>query len=291
MTALAATSASRRRTDVFMRGLLAAGTVLALIPLVLIVYYVILKGAGAWGVKFFTKDPINSGGFGDEGGFKSAILGTIEIVLIASVIAIPLGIGVALWLTEYSQLGRMRPLGTIVRYFIDVMTGVPAIMFGIFIYILVVLPKGGTFAGWEGSLALALLMLPIVARSAEVVLLLVPGSLREAALALGAARWKVVLRVVLPAAMTGLVTGSLLAIARAAGETAPLLFVIGGGVQKTTFDPTQQMNSLPTQIFANLGMNDQGLYSRAWGGALVLITLIMLLNIVGRLVSSRSARV
>ncbi|MGI8920887.1 MAG: phosphate ABC transporter permease PstA [Solirubrobacteraceae bacterium] len=285
---LTLTSARRRRTDVVARWVLAVATVLALVPLVLVVYYVVNKGASAWNTQFFTKDPTgNSTGFGDEGGLKSAILGTIEIVAIASAIAIPIGIAVALWLTEYHRGGW---LGNVVRYFIDVMTGVPAIVFGIFVYLLLVIgqPPASAYAGWKGAIALALLMLPIVARSAEVVLLLVPESLREAALALGAPRWKVIMRIVLPAALPGLLTGSLLAIARAAGETAPLLFTIAV-TSGTTFDPGQRMNSLPTQIFNNLNSSsDPGLISRAWGGALVLLAMIFVLNIFARLVSRRS---
>src|SRR5436309_8954881 len=139
-----------------------------------------------------------------------------------------------------------------VRYFVDVMTGVPSIVFGLFIYISLVLSKvGGAFTGWKGSVALSLLMLPIVVRSAEVVLLLVPGSLREAALALGAPRWQVVFRVVLPTALPGLITGSLLAIARGMGETAPLLFTAGATFVVSS-NLNQQLNSLPVQIFNDI---------------------------------------
>ena len=163
---------------------------LALVPLVLIIWYLIKKGVGSWSGDFFTTDP-NGNFLGDPGGVKSAILGTIEMVGLATAIAVPVGIGVALYLTEY---GRDGWFGSAVRYFIDVMTGVPSIVFGLFIYITLVLAGvgGSGFAGWKGSVALALLMLPIVTRSAEVVLLLVPDSLREAALALGAPRWRVV---------------------------------------------------------------------------------------------------
>src|SRR3954469_393264 len=201
--------------------MLLGGTGLALVPLVLIIYYLFKKGVGAWSVHFFTTDP-SGRFFGDPGGIKSAILGTIEIVALATAIAVPAGIGVALYLVEYGKKSRFANL---VRYFVDVMTGVPSIVFGLFIYIVLVLGGvGGNFAGWKGSVALALLMLPVVTRASEVVLSLVPDSLREAALALGAPRWRVIARVVLPSALPGLITGSLLAVARAAGETAPLLF-------------------------------------------------------------------
>jgi phosphate transport system permease protein len=284
MSTLVAISPGRRRKDTVMRGLLATATVLALVPLVLILWYLVKKGLGAWSSSFFTTDP-NGNFLGDPGGIKSAILGTLEMVALASAIAIPVGIGVALYLTEY---GREGTFGKAVRYFIDVMTGVPSIVFGLFIYITLILTGvGGGFAGWKGSVALALLMLPIVTRSAEVVLLLVPDSLREAALALGAPRWRVVTRIVLPTALPGLVTGTLLAVARAAGETAPLLFT-ATLVQGTNFDLSQRMNSLPAQIFSDVGQAQDRLVERAWGAALTLVVMILILTLVARLVSRRS---
>jgi len=175
-----------------------------------------------------------------------------------------------------------------VRYFIDVMTGVPSIVFGLFVYITLVLTGfGGSFAGWKGSVALALLMLPVITRSAEVVLLLVPDHLREAALALGAPRWRVVARIVLPTALPGLVTGVLLAVARAAGETAPLLFT-ATLVQGTSFNLGERMNSLPAQIFSDVGQAQDRLVARAWGAALTLVLMVLLLTLVARLVSKRS---
>jgi phosphate transport system permease protein len=284
MSTLVAISPARRRKDVAMRCVLAAATVLALVPLVLILWYLIKKGVGAFSTGFFTTDP-NGNFLGDPGGIKSAILGTIEMVALASLIAVPVGIGVALYLTEYGREGKF---GKAVRYFVDVMTGVPSIVFGLFIYITLILTGfGGSFAGWKGSVALALLMLPIVTRSAEVVLLLVPDSLREAALALGAPRWRVVSRIVLPTALPGLVTGTLLAVARAAGETAPLLFT-ATLVQGTTFNLGERMNSLPAQIFSDVGQAQDRLVQRAWGAALTLVLLILLLTLVARLASRRS---
>src|SRR5439155_26100135 len=174
-------------------------------------------------------------------------------------------------------------------YFVGVMTGVPSIVFGLFVYIALVLTNtgGSGFAGWKGSVALGLLMLPIVTRSAEVVLLLVPDSLREAALALGAPRWRVVGRIVLPTALPGRRTGSLLAIARGAGETAPLLFT-AAIVQGTSFDLGQRMNALPSQIFADIGQAQDRLVARAWGAALALVLMILVLTLFARLVSRRS---
>jgi phosphate transport system permease protein len=284
LSGLPQVSARRRRTDKFMRGLLAVLTGIALVPLVLIVYFLLQKGLKAWNGNFFTTDP-NGNFLGDPGGIKSAILGTLEIVGLATLIAVPLGIAVALWLTEY---GRESWFAAVVRYFVDVMTGVPSIVFGLFIYVVLVLGGvGGAFTGWKGSIALSLLMLPIVIRSSEVVLLLVPSSLREAALALGSPRWRVIARVVLPTSLSGLVTGALLAIARGAGETAPLLFT-AFGVMGTTGNLAQPMNALPLQIFGDIKSPRNEVVTRAWGAALTLVVLVLLLNVIARFASRRS---
>ena len=277
-------SPRRRRTDRVMRGTLLAGTVIALIPLVAIVFYLISKGVSSWSGDFFTTDP-NGNFFGPPGGIRSAIVGTLEIIGLSTVISIPLGIGVALYLTEYGKESRFA---NTVRYFVDVMTGVPSIVFGLFIYIvLVVSHVGGSFTGWKGSIAVALLMLPIVIRSAEVVLQLVPASLREAALALGAPRWRIITKVVLPTAAPGLVTGSLLAVARGMGETAPLLFTVSVATVLTG-DLSQQMNTLPLQIFQDIQSPQDIVVARAWGAALTLVALVLILNLVARAISRRS---
>jgi phosphate transport system permease protein len=277
-------SPRRRRVDRLMRGLLGLASVIALIPLILIIYFLLHKGLSAWTGSFFTTDP-NGNFLGYPGGVRSAILGTLEMTALATLISVPLGIGVALYLTEYGKQSRFA--GT-VRYFLDVMTGVPSIVFGLFVYVVLVLGGlGGGFTAWKGSVALSLLMLPIVARSAEVVLLLVPASLREAALALGAPRWRVVTRIVLPTAASGLVTGSLLAIARGAGETAPLIFT-AFGAQVFTANLSAQMNALPLQIYGDIQNPRADVVARAWGAALTLVVLILLLNLVARLVARRS---
>jgi phosphate transport system permease protein len=282
---IAAVSPRRRRTDRVMRSVLLAGTLLALVPLVLVVYYLLKQGLGALSWDFFTTDP--TGRFlGPPGGVKSAIVGTILIVGLATLIAIPAGVGVALYLVEY---GKSSLFANTVRYFIDVMTGVPSIVFGLFIYIVLILSGvgGSGYAGWKGSIALALLMLPIITRASEVVLLLVPDSLREAALALGAPRWRVVFRVVLPTAVSGLITGILLAVARAAGETAPLLFT-AAVVNGSTLNLGDKMNSLPVQIFTDVGQAQDRLVARAWGAALTLVLLVLVLTLIARLVARRS---
>ncbi|HTU97836.1 MAG TPA: phosphate ABC transporter permease PstA [Solirubrobacteraceae bacterium] len=285
-TLLPRTSGGRKRKDRIMRGLMMAATGLALVPLILIIYYLLYKGLSSWGRSgFFTTDP-NGNFFGNPGGIRSAILGTLEIVALATIIAIPVGIAVALWLTEY---GKDAWFANVVRYFVDVMTGVPSIVFGLFIYIsLVISHVGGSgFAGWKGSLALALLMLPIVIRSSEVVLLLVPATLREAALALGAPRWRIIWKVVLPTARSGLVTGSLLSIARGMGETAPLLFTVSVAFGLTG-NLNSIMNSLPMQIFGDITSPRDAVVARAWGAALTLVALVLILNLIARAVSRRS---
>jgi phosphate transport system permease protein len=281
-----AVSPGRRRQDRIARTTILAATLIALAPLVLIVYYLLRKGLGSWSFDFFTSDPTGNTFFRSSsiGGIKSALLGTIEIVALAGAISIPIGIGVAVWLVEYGKDSR---LALAVRFFIDVLTGVPSIVFGLFIYILLVVGTGSSYAGYKGSAALALLMLPIVTRSAEVILLLVPLALREAALALGAPRWRVIARIVLPTALSGLITGVLLAIARAAGETAPLLFTAGATL-KTNLNLGQFTNSLPIQIFYDVTQPTTAVVNRAWGAALTLVLMVGALNLIARLVARRS---
>jgi phosphate transport system permease protein len=267
LAAIPPISARRRRTDKVMRRLLFAATIVALIPLVLVIYYLLYKGFSSWSSKFFTTDP-NGNFLGYSGGARSAILGTLEIVGLATLISVPIGIAVALYLTEY---GKQSLPANIVRYFIDVMTGVPSIVFGLFIYIVLVLGKvGGTgFAGWKGAVAVSLLMLPVVTRSAEVVLLLVPASL-------------------LPTARTGLVTGSLLAVARGMGETAPLLFTTAGAFAVTA-NLNKQMNALPLQIYNDILSPRAEVVNRAWGAALTLVAMVLILNLIARAISRRSS--
>jgi phosphate transport system permease protein len=285
MTTLTHTSRRRLRANRAVTILLTFATAIALVPLALIVYYLLTHGVAALSSDFFTTDP-NGNFLGYPGGIKSALFGTLEIVALASALSIPAGIGVAVYLVEY---GRDNITSRAVRFFIDVMTGVPSIVFGLFVYIVLVLAHtgGSSFAGWKGSIALALLMLPVVTRSAEVVLALVPNALREAALALGAPRWRTILRIVLPTALPGLVTGVLLAVARAAGETAPLLFT-AGIAQATTSNANAPMDSLPALIFADIGAAQQRAVDRAWGAALTLVTLVLVLNLLARAFARRS---
>jgi phosphate transport system permease protein len=278
-------SSRRRNTDRVARFMVGVLTAIALVPLALVLFYLFKQGLGAWSQEFFTTDPTGRTCFPGQttcqiGGIRSAILGTIEIVALASAIAIPFGISVAVYLVEF---GKKSKFANLIRYLTDVMTGVPSIVFGLFVYIvLVVSGFGGGFAGWKGSIALALLMLPIVIRSSEVVLDLVPNSLRESALALGAPRWKVILTIVLPTARSGLITGSLLAVARAAGETAPLLFT-AFAVNEMYLGMSKATNSLPLQIFNDIRTPQDAIVERAWGAALLLVLMVLALNIAARL--------
>jgi phosphate transport system permease protein len=281
-----AVSRARRRKDRLARATITAGTVIALVPLALVIFYLLRKGLGSWSPSFFDTDPTGNTFFkaSSIGGIKSAILGTVEIVALASAIAIPIGVGTAVWLVEY---GRTSRFASLVRFFVDVLTGVPSIVFGLFIYIVLVVGTGSSYAGYKGSLALSLLMLPVVIRSAEVILMLVPSGLRESALALGAPRWRVIFSIVLPTALPGMVTGVLLAIARAAGETAPLLFT-AAATDRTNLNLGQFMNSLPVQIYKDVTSPTTAVVNRAWGAALTLVVMILLLNVIARLVSRRS---
>jgi phosphate transport system permease protein len=276
----------RHRRDRVARATIVGATAVALVPLVLIVYYLLQKGLGSFSGTFFTTDPTGNTFFKSSaiGGIKSAMIGTVEIVALASLLAIPVGVGVAVWLVEY---GRESWLARTVRFFVDVLTGVPSIVFGLFIYIVLIVGTGSSYAGYKGAFALALLMLPVVIRSAEVVLLLVPAALRESALALGAPRWRVIFFVVLPTALAGMITGVLLAIARAAGETAPLLFT-AGATFKTNTSLGGFMNSLPVQIYSDVTSPTTAVVNRAWGAALTLVAMILLLNLIARLVARRS---
>jgi phosphate transport system permease protein len=278
-------SARRRRTDRIMRGLMWLAALIALIPLGLVIYYILKEGLSQISGDLFTTDP--TGNFiGDIGGIKSAILGTLEMIALATLISVPIGIAIAVWLVEY---GRASWPAGVIRYLIDVMTGVPSVVFGLFIYVTLVETQflGSGFAAWKGSVAIALLMLPIVARSAEVVLLLVPDGLRESALALGSPRWRVVFRVVLPSAAPGLLTGSLLAVARGAGETAPLLFTVQATLG-TSFALGDRVNSLPIEIFNDIQSPNPAVVDRAWGAALTLVALVLIITLIARFIASRS---
>lgn len=250
---------------------------LAVIPVVVLLGFVVVRGfPGLLDIAFFTQRPHPVGVPG--GGVANAILGTLIIVGLASAMAIPFGSLVGIFLSEF---GRNR-LGDGVRFVSDVMTGVPSIAFGLFGYTLLVAPLHH-FSGIAGSAALAVLMLPLILRATESALLLVPLSLREAGLALGSPRWRVTLQIVVPAALGGMVTGALLAMARAAGETAPLLFTALGNdfIRLNPF--SGPMAALSLTVFRNAGLPYQDLQNQAWAAALLLVLLVAIANILARL--------
>ena len=259
--------------------------VVMLIPLGFVIFTVIGKGASAISWQFLTGNipinvlPVTFGGVGP------AVYGTLVITGFASLMAIPLGVLGGVYINEY---GGNQVLARVINFFADVMTGVPSIIMGLFIFTIWVLHFG--YSGFAGSLALACLMLPIVIRSTYEMLRLVPDSLREASYALGATKARVTLTVVLPAAIGGIVSGALLAVARAAGETAPLVFTIlvTQTLNKNLFSGAN--TALSTLIFQNATQPYTGAQARAWGSALTLIAIAFILMIVARLITARFAR-
>jgi phosphate transport system permease protein len=273
----------RRLSNAAFTGLVFASVVVAAIPLVAIMFYVLKKGGGVISVDFLTKDiPILTRSVGP--GMGPAIVGTLLITGTATLMAVPLGILAAVYLNEYGKTNR---LAAVIRTMSDVMTGVPSIVMGLFIYTIWVLRYG--LSGFAGALALACLMLPIVIRSTEEILRLVPDGLREASLALGASRARTIMTVVLPAAISGITSGALLAVARAAGETAPLLFTVGASRKANWHVFSGANTALSTQIFRNAQQPFLGAQDRAWGAALTLIVLVVVLTIGARLITKRFA--
>ena len=277
----------RRTSNRIMTWLMVLSFILVIIPLVFVLVTVVIKGAPVISWTWLTTGPIPPNvAPADVGGIGPAVLGTILITFWATLMAVPLGILGAIYLNEYS--GGRGLLGGLISFFSDVMTGVPSIVMGLFIFSIWVLHFG--FSGFAGSLALGCLMLPIVIRSTYEMLRLVPNSLREGSYALGATKARVTVTVVLPAALGGIVSGALLAIARAAGATAPLLFTI---LVVTTANPnvfSGPNTSLPSQIFTNASSAFVGAQARGWGAALTLIAICFILMIAARIVTARFTR-
>lgn len=264
--------------------LVAVGSILALLPVASILGTVLVKGVKGIYIGFFTNDmslasvndPL------DKGGILHAIIGTLLLILFAMLISVPLGILTALYLTEIKGPGSR-----FIRFLVQAMSGVPSIVAGLFIYSAFISGTGRGFSGIMGSLALSILMLPTVARTAEEVLLLIPSDLREAGLALGATQWRTVAMVVVPAAKSGLITAVILGIARIAGETAPLLFTTGGGdtVNGNPFDGV--MGSIPFAIWKALIAGSEQSNARAWASILVLLIIVMVLFFTARRLGKR----
>jgi phosphate transport system permease protein len=273
----------RKATDRLMTCLVAAAFALAMIPLVSLVHEVVSRGIARLDGTFFSNSMV--GVVGSGGGAYHAILGTLIVTGLTALMSVPVGLLTAIYLVEYGT-GRLKRA---ITFFVDVMTGVPSIVAGLFAFALFALFFGpGVRLGIAGAVALSVLMIPVVVRSTEEVLKLVPNELREAAYALGVPQWRTVLRVVLPTAAAGLATGVTLAIARVVGETAPLLITLGTTAATNTDPFNGRMATLPVYAYYQLtqpGVPPQYGIDRAWTAALVLIALVMALNVVARLIS------
>jgi phosphate transport system permease protein len=275
---------SRRARDRFATTLVYTAFLLAVIPLVAVLVSVISKGAKRFDADFFTHSMNGIGARDAGGGIYHAIIGTVEQVLLASLMAVPFGLLVAIYLVEY---GRGR-ISRVISFFVDVLTGLPSIIAGLFVLAFWVLALGFGFSGFAGSLALVVLMIPTVVRSSEEMLKLVPNELREAGYALGVPQWRTILRVVVPTALPGIVTGVMLAVARVAGETAPVLLTVFGTNLINSNPFSGEQSSLPLYIYSQAGQPQQFAIDRAWAAALALIIIIMLLNLIARLFAGRN---
>lgn len=275
---------SRKAKDRLVTALVTTAFLIAMVPLVSVVWTVVKNGAARFDTTFFTWSM--QGVVGEGGGGLHAIWGTVIVTLLATVISVPVGLMTAVYLVEYGANGR---LSKAITFLVDVMTGIPSIVAGLFIAALFTIFMGpGTKLGIMGSLALSVLMIPVVVRSTEEMLKLVPNDLREAAYALGVPKWRTITKVVLRTSVSGIATGITLAVARVAGETAPLLITVGTTVA-TNFDPFDgRMATLPVYAYYSYtqpGVPPQPGIDRAWTAALVLIILVMALNLVARLIS------
>ena len=260
-----------------MIGLTYLAAVLATLPLLLILWHLLKKGASSLSLAFFTNMPKPVGEAG--GGMANAIVGTLIMIAIACAIGLPIGIGSGIYLSEK----RSTPLAQTVRFLADVLNGLPSIVMGIFAWEILVRPAGH-FSALAGGAALGAMMIPLVTRTSEEMLRVVPVSLREAALALGYPRWRTSLSVVVRTALAGIATGALVAVARIAGETAPLLFTaIGNQFWSTAL--REPIAALPLQIFAYAISPYDEWHAQAWAGALVLISMVLLISLAARLVT------
>ncbi|HEV8369687.1 MAG TPA: phosphate ABC transporter permease PstA [Pyrinomonadaceae bacterium] len=278
MAALGLADRKRRVTSAAMTSLTALCTLLAVGILLIILSYIAFRGIGALSFRFLIDSPRP---VGEGGGIGNAILGSLVLLALSSAFGLPLGISVGIYLSE---IGKGRFAGT-VRFIVDTLTGIPSIVTGVFIYAILVLPMKH-FSAFAGGVALALIMVPIVARTTEEMLRLVPHSLREGALALGAPQWRVTLGVILPAAASGIATGAMLAIARVSGETAPLLFTAFGS-RFFNYYLDQPIASLTVQIYNYAISPYEEWHAQAWAATLVLMTLILGINIIVRFLTRK----
>jgi len=274
--------ARRRLLSHVMTGLCIMAVLVALVPVALILFFVIQQGLGSLNWAFFTDTPQPVGEPG--GGMANSIVGSLILISLGALFAVPIGLMSGIYIVES---GGNR-LATAARFAADTLNGVPSIVIGLFAYVLVVLPFKH-FSALAGGVALGVMMIPIVTRTTEELLRLVPMALREGALALGATRGRTVFTVVLPAALPGIITGIVLALARIAGETAPLLFTAFNNRFLST-DLTQPMSSLTVQVFSYATGPNEDWHRQAWAGALVLVTLVLICSILARLATRRLER-
>ncbi len=272
----------RRGVSAIMSGLALASVLVALVPVAMILFFVIARGISAVDLNFFTQLPKPVGEVG--GGMGNAVLGSLMLITLGALFAVPIGILVGIYIVESGG----TPLASAARFAADTLNGVPSIVIGIFVYAIAVLPFK-TFNGFAGGLALGIMMIPIIARTTEELLRLVPMSLREGALALGATRGRAVFSVVLPAALPGIITGVVLALARIAGETAPLLFTSFGN-QYWSRSLMQPVASLTVQVYNYAIAPYDDWHRQAWAGALVLVVLVTLCSILARVATHRLQR-
>jgi phosphate transport system permease protein len=278
MASLGLADRKRRATSAIMTSLTALCTLLAIGILLIILTYIAWQGIGSLSFRFLIDSPRP---VGEGGGIGNAILGSVVLLALSSAFGLPLGISVGIYLSE---IGKGRFAG-IVRFIVDTLTGIPSIVTGVFIYAILVLPMKH-FSAFAGGVALALIMVPIVARTTEEMLKLVPHSLREGALALGAPQWRVTLGVILPAAASGIATGAMLAIARVSGETAPLLFTAFGS-RFFSYYLDRPIASLTVQIYNYAISPYDEWHAQAWAATLVLMTLILGINIIVRFLTRK----
>lgn len=276
---------SRRAKDRLVTTLVCSAFLVALAPLVSVLSYTVEQGRARFDAEFFSRSLRNIGARDAGGGAYHAIMGTLEQVGLATIISVPFGILVAIYIVEYGGRGR---LASAIRFFVDVMTGIPSVVAGLFVLSFWILGLGFGASGFAAALALTILMLPTIVRSTEEMLKLVPAALREASLALGVPLWKTILRIVLPTALPGIVTGVMLAIARAMGETAPILLTAFGSASINTDPFNDPQESLALFVYKQAGDAQQTAVNRAWTAALTLIMVVMALNLLARLVTRRS---
>ncbi|WP_114238347.1 phosphate ABC transporter permease PstA [Dyella sp. C9] len=276
----------RRITNIVALALSMVATLIGLVFLAWILWETLRQGIGALDLKLFTKITA----YGEDGGLLNAMVGSLIVNLIGIAIATPIGVLAGTWLAEYASGTK---LGESIRFLNDILLSAPSIVLGLFVYTIVVLPTTAltdgstTFSGWAGGVALALIALPVIVRTSDEMLRLVPSTLREAALSLGIPQWKLTMQILIRAARSGIITGVLLALARISGETAPLLFTAFGN-NYLTFNPSDKMSSLPQVIYQYANDPGDGMHAIAWAGAFVVTMFVLLLSLASRLVLSRN---